>query len=46
MNSFISPEFNGGNINLEGKLFLKGEILLGNLIIGGVILIENYPKDV
>ena len=26
--------------------FLKGEILLENLIIGGVILIDNYPKDV
>ena len=46
--SFISHEPNGinGNVNLEGKWFLKGEILLENLIIGGVILIDNYPKDV
>jgi hypothetical protein len=26
--------------------FLKGEIRLENLIICGVNLIENYPKDV
>lgn len=28
------------------KFILTGEILFKNLIIGGVILIENDPKDV
>jgi hypothetical protein len=34
-----------GNVNMREIIFKRG-ILLGNLIIGGVILIENDPKDV